>query len=229
MNDRTEQAEELRAVLIEMLGVPVDLTITRNRRSMISYRRVTEGRLVVRVHEMFLQGSRRNWRTIASFCKSPTAANRTAINRFIREHQSGEENAEPPVRAITIQPFGRHFDLTEMFDLVNHKYFKRQCDAKITWSKAPRRRRRQGLQLGSYDPHINVIRMHPVLDREWVPSYIVEFLVYHEMLHWLFRPRSTGNRRVIHGPAFAAAEKAHPCYERYQVWVKKNLNRLLEA
>jgi len=228
MNEQAEKAEQLRATLIELLGAPVDLTITDNRRSMISYRWTENRRLTLRVHQMFLQGSRRNWRTIASFCKNPTAANRAAINRFIREHQGKPEDADAsPARAVTLQPCGRHYDLTQVFDLVNRKHFKRQCDAKITWSKAPRRRRRRGLQLGSYDPHINVIRMHPVLDREWVPSYILEFLVYHEMLHWLFRPRVAGGRRVIHGPAFIEAEKSHPYYQRYQLWVKKNLDRLL--
>jgi predicted metal-dependent hydrolase len=83
--------------------------------------------------------------------------------------------------------------------------------------------------LGSYDYEGNIIRLHPALDVDWAPRYVLETLIYHEILHWLFRPRHDGERRVLHGRAFHEAERAHPYYEKTNTWIEKNLPRLLKS
>ncbi|MDP8223629.1 MAG: hypothetical protein P9L99_09740 [Candidatus Lernaella stagnicola] len=228
MPKRTASIEALREHLVRELGVPVDITVTTNRRTMISYR-WDNGRLALRLHVMFLDGGRRIWRTVASFCKRPAKSNRATLDKFIRANQEIVDEPEAyHTRVMHFDTEGEHHDLLAVFTRVNEKHFKRQCDAKITWGRqAPRRRNRRGIQLGSYDPQTNIIRVHRTLDAPWVPQYVIEHLVYHEMLHWLFRPRDGGNRRIIHSKAFKDAEAAHPGFERCQTWLHKNLNRLL--
>lgn len=219
--------EKLHEFLIAELGVPVRLTITDNRRTMISYRQEPDS-LQIRLHRMFLEGNRRLWRTVVSFCRRPTKSNRAALDRFIKAHQ--EEIPDPEAattRVLVFTPEGEHHDLADLLDHVNAKYFKRQCDAKVTWGRQSARRSRRGIQLGAYDVRNNVIRVHPALDAPWVPRYVVENLLYHEMLHWLFRPRQGTSRRVIHSKAFRDAEQSHPQHRRAQDWLETNLNRLL--
>jgi hypothetical protein len=228
MENEALPAEELRAYLSEELGFPVRLVVTDNRRTMVSFR-LDEGELLVRVHGMFLADGRRIWRSIASFCRNPSRGNRATLDKFIHAH-APVVGDEPPLRTRLVQldTEGAHHDLIEAFGRVNQRYFKRQCDAKITWGRQlVERRRKRGIQLGSYDVENNLIRIHRVLDAPWVPQYVVDSLVYHEMLHWLFRPRQAGARRVVHGKAFREAEQAHPHHERTRLWIAKHLERLL--
>ena len=220
----------LRAFLQEELRVPVKLDITRNRRTMVSYRWTPEG-LILRVHEMFLAEDPRLWRTLAAFCRKPTKAVREALDEHIGAHSDELTPARRrATRLLQLESQGQHHDLAEFLHKLNAKHFKRLCDARITWGKEPvKKKRRNGIQLGSYDPETNIIRIHRVLDAPWVPRYVLESLIFHEMLHWMFRPRHDGTRRVIHGRAFREAEIAHPAYERSRLWMARNLEKLLKG
>jgi len=229
--NRTEQAQRLHRELEERLGVAVKLTGNNNRSSMISCS-WEAARVTIRLHHMFLLAEGPFLRTLASFCRRPTKRNREAINQFIIDHtELIDESPAKNGRDLPAKTKGQFFDLQELFDQVNTKYFKRSCDAVITWGQNGKRTRRRSnkasIRLGSYDAQTNVIRIHPVLDADWVPQYVMETLIYHEMLHWLFRPRLAGDRRVLHSRAFRQAEQAHPRHERTNEWIQKNLDRLL--
>jgi len=219
----------LRNQLESYIGVPIDLTITNNRHNMITCK-WDNGVLKVRVHHMFTLAGKREIRSLASFCKRPNKSNRTAINRYIAAHEHLIEHkqttAKPPKNILTQ---GEHHDLAAAFEKVNAKYFKRACDSVITWGQASRNRRARSIRLGSYDVETNVIRLHPNLDAAWVPKYIIEALIYHEILHWLFRPRRDGARNVIHSRALLDAEQAHPHYEKTKIWIDNNIERLLRG
>jgi predicted metal-dependent hydrolase len=72
-----------------------------------------------------------------------------------------------------------------------------------------------------------LIRVHPVLDQEMVPSYFVDWIVFHEMLHGKHEIRRVGGRRRFHPPEFAREEQQFPDYFRARLWEKANLDRLL--
>ncbi len=223
-----ERLEEFHRVLTRGLGVAVQLTATCNRRSMISFR-WSAGGLTLRVHRIFVDADPEIWRAVVSFCRRPGRDNRAKIDEFIRLHQGRVGREAARTRVLNLDTEGKHFDLRELFDGLNRKHFKRACDARVTWGKNSRKPKTRGIQLGSYDPEANLIRIHRALDHAWTPQYVVESMLYHEMLHWLFRPRTAGARRVIHGRAFREAERAHPNYQRAQDWISKNLDRLLKG
>jgi predicted metal-dependent hydrolase len=43
---------------------------------------------------------------------------------------------------------------------------------------------------------------------------LVEYLMFHEMLHMRYPVERVGHRRVVHSRAFRQAEKRFPHYER---------------
>ncbi len=222
-----EQLAQLRGALVADLGCDVEVVATHNRRSMIRFHWSRQG-LSLRVHRIFLEADADIWRAVIGFCRHPGKANRAVIDQYIAAHQQqiGRETAR--TRTIYLDTEGEHYDLCELFDGLNRKHFKRQCDARVTWGKAAgKRKKTRGIQLGSYDPEANLIRLNRALDHGWVPRYVIDSMLYHEMLHWLFRPRAAGARRVVHGKAFREAERAHPYFEKSQAWVAKNLDRLL--
>jgi hypothetical protein len=100
-------------------------------------------------------------------------------------------------------PRGRQFDLLEIFDELNFKYFfGLMARPAIGWS-----RRESRTLLGHYDPSHNTIVISRLLDRPQVPRLAVEYVVYHEMLH-LHHPAAHGTtRRCVHTNTFKEEEK----------------------
>jgi hypothetical protein len=74
-----------------------------------------------------------------------------------------------------------------------------------------------------------LIRVHPILDRPWVPRYFVSYIVYHEMLHHVI-PQSQGSgRRMLHPPIFQARERLFRDFDRALAWEKAHIGRLLKT
>jgi hypothetical protein len=223
---------ELKRYLEERTGYKVDLHVTDNRRAMITCKLNREEGLDVRVHKMFLDAPAKVLRSLASFCKRPTKSNRAVVGTFIEENAQAirEKKAEkpPPEKRITR---GRVHDLDALFAKLNKKYFSGKCTSAYTWGQKPpaSRRRRRSIRFGNYNYETNTIRMHPALDRKYVPTYVVEVVLYHEMLHWYIPPVKKNGRTYFHTRLFRQAEESHPMFEKATRWKEKNLNRLLKS
>jgi hypothetical protein len=104
---------------------------------------------------------------------------------------------------------GRHHDLQEIFHSLNQRFFRNQISApRLGWS-----RRNSHRTLGHYDSGHQTIVVSRKLDSPAVPRYLVEYVVYHEMLHVRFPVERRGHRRVVHSREFREAEKQFPEYE----------------
>lgn len=104
---------------------------------------------------------------------------------------------------------GRHHDLEEIFHALNRRFFHGQIpSARLGWSQ-----RNSHRILGHYDSGHGAIIISRKLDSPSVPRYLVEYVVYHEMLHIRFPVERRGQRRVIHPREFREAEKKFPQYE----------------
>jgi hypothetical protein len=104
---------------------------------------------------------------------------------------------------------GGHHDLDEIFHGLNHRFFHGQIPpARLGWSHKNSHR-----ILGHYDSGHGTIIVSRKLDSPSVPRYLVEYVVYHEMLHIRFPVERSGQRRVVHSREFREAEKNFPQYE----------------
>jgi len=112
---------------------------------------------------------------------------------------------------------GRHYDLAEIFTRLNHRFFNNELSpCRIGWSTRPSR-----TVLGRYDPAHHTITISKSLDSESIALDILEYLVFHEMLHIRIPLERRGSRRVIHSRAFREAEKEFPNYRRVRDRLKK--------
>lgn len=99
----------------------------------------------------------------------------------------------------------------------------------IGWGQRPGRAH-VSLQLGLYDPDVDQVRIHPVLDDTSVPAWFVCSVLFHELLHAAIPPRRDGaGRWVKHGPEFRRRERAHPDHARAQAWLAAHISRLIVA
>src|SRR5580658_7516498 len=98
---------------------------------------------------------------------------------------------------------GRSYDLDQMFEDLNFRYFHGLMARPVLgWSPNASR-----TMLGHYDPPHNAIVLSRILDRAEVPKVAVEYVLFHEMLHLRHPAEHNGARRCVHTRAFKDAEK----------------------
>ena len=227
-------------------GRVVILSITDNRHSIISHS-MRHGVLHARIHHMFLDAPLRVVNALVRYVTRGDKRASELVGNYIE--MNGARLARRRPRAIPLLAKGTHHDLLALFQDINTKYFGGACHALITWgNKQPRRSDgpRKAIKLGSYSSLERLIRIHPTLDRSWVPRYFVAFVVYHEMLHNMIpaargnmrastanltfeAARSRGQRRVLHPPEFLERERLFRKYERALAWERQHIGRLLRT
>ncbi len=220
-SERVSAAHRLHWRLESHLEI-VDLVVTDNRRRMLSTRR-TDERHRIRLHHMFVG------------CGAETL---TAIVQLATGEERGREQLEAYIEenreAIRFRPDdeelhrrGKHFDLGEMLDRARRHLDEGDLEeVRITWGREGRGSK--SIRFGSYDFDQKLIRVHPALDREWVPAFFVEFIVYHELLHAVCPPVDGEERRRIHTSEFQKLERQFPRYEEAVEWESENLRRILD-
>jgi len=114
-------------------------------------------------------------------------------------------------------PRGKMYNLEAIFEDLNARFFYGLlARPQIAWSRDHSRTR-----LGHYDPARNTIVVSRVLDHPRVPRYVVEYIVYHEMLHLRHPVRLRGSRRSVHSHEFQADEKLFPRLDRAKQFLRQ--------
>jgi len=112
---------------------------------------------------------------------------------------------------------GRWHDLEETFRRLNQQFFKGElCATRLGWSL-----RKSRSTLGHYDAGHGIIVINRALDSPEAPAYLVEYLVFHEMLHMRFPVERNGHRRVVHSREFRKTEREFPQYEEARKSLKQ--------
>jgi len=107
------------------------------------------------------------------------------------------------VSRVATLPQGRHFDLHQLFEQLNHRYFAGSLERPhIGWSTRSWRR-----QFGCFDPGPNQIVLNRRMDHPAVPQFVVEYVLFHEMLHVKHPTRRSGCSLLSHSPEFRREEK----------------------
>ncbi|MGE5843034.1 MAG: hypothetical protein ACM335_12180 [Deltaproteobacteria bacterium] len=214
--------------LRNLCDIPLSLSITDNRRSMIAVR-WKNGACSVRLHQMFLHAAEDVLRALAAFIRRPSVRHRKLLRRFIRIHDDlirpARVQAKP--RNPRLCPQGKHVDLNGCFLRLNDHYFSGRLGCDITWGTRKRGRRPRSIRLGTYCPDKRIIRIHPVLDNPAVPDYVIEDVLYHEMLHHELGMVRSNGRVLSHHPVFKAKEKAFPHSAQARDWIQRNISWLL--
>jgi hypothetical protein len=212
--------------LSSLLREPVEVELTDNAWTMVSYRRV-QGRLRFRLHHMFASAHDPVMRALAGFTGRNRRAHGRAIDEYVRQNRELIRSI-PPRPGTPLLPRGRVHDLAEIYAAVNARHFHGAVHARIGWGRRTAPGRRRSIKMGVYFHDHKIIRIHPALDDLRVPRYFVEMVVFHEMLHQVHPPEmDDAGRRIVHGPAFRAAERQFPGYQRARAWEKAHLHLLL--
>lgn len=190
-------------------GKTIKIIITGNSTSMVSIK-ITDNSATLRLQRIFLRADMSVLNEIAYFIND--RKKKLPLTRdFIKAYSS---DIEQETRKTRINPYGSHFNLVKILDNVNAQYFSNSIQSQITWGKRRSKKRTCKTTLGSYNVRKNLIRINPVLDNHLVPPYVIQYVVYHEMLHCHMGCIEKNNRRFYHTKAFREKEKLFKYYEK---------------
>jgi len=228
MSRSSQPSPLMESRLRELLDIPMSLTLTDNTRSMITVR-WKNGSCAVRLHQMFLDAAEDVLRALAAFIRRPCVRQKHLLRAFIRSHERMIRPARVPEKpkGSRLRPEGKHVDLRACFQKLNEVHFSGRLGCAITWGTRKRGRRPRSIRLGSYCTDKRIIRIHPVLDSPAVPAYVIEDVLYHEMLHHELGMVRSNGRLLSHHREFKAKEKAFPHSARAREWIRKNISWLL--
>jgi hypothetical protein len=113
---------------------------------------------------------------------------------------------------------GSSYNLDTSFKRVNQEYFGGKIPRPhLVWSSRLTYRK-----FGHYQWDIDTVLVSKTLDNKKVPDYLVDYVMYHELLHKKLGVRDVNGRRMAHTSEFRAAEEK---YTRFKE-AKKRLLRL---
>lgn len=154
----------------------------------------------------------------------PKAA-RELYGNYIRSEAVREratESRRSRGRKVVIGTQGRIYDLNELFDDLNTKYFGGGLGKPtLTWSA-----RKTYRILGHHDSTHDTIVISRSLDSDETPRFVVEYVLFHEMLHVHHPTIHQNGRRYNHTPAFKRDERKFSHYHQAENWIERNVRRL---
>ena len=120
-------------------------------------------------------------------------------------------------RKLLRSPRGHFYDLDAVFEDLNTRFFHGlMARPRLSWSQTKTRR-----ILGHYDPAHNAIIISRIFDHPAVPRYVLDYILYHEMLHLKHPVKLRGSRRCVHSPEFQAEEKLFPRADQANAFLKR--------
>ena len=189
--------------------------------------RVRDGKIFVRLAELCQTAPLEFQKALAFILiakllrkKIPPSASQI-YRAFIKTQEiqsKAKDNKRAKGRKVITTSKGETYDLEEIFARINSIYFKNSIKKPtLTWSA-----RKTFRILGHHDSTHETIVISKTLDDKRVPPYVVEFVVFHEMLHVHHPTEQRDGRHYNHTPQFRRDEKKFAHYETAESWIEQN-------
>lgn len=188
--------------------------------------RLRNGRIYVRISDILTRSPRTVLHSLACILIAKLFRKKAPpeYERIYRTHASSPsivgltENARRGRGyKITTSPSGAVYDLNEVFGELNQHYFEGRLERPaLTWSKERARR-----ILGHHDHVHDTITISRFLDNSRIPRLVVEYVLYHEMLHIAHPPRRGERRTIYHSREFRADESRFEQLDEALKWLDR--------
>jgi hypothetical protein len=183
-------------------------------------KRTKKGVRHITINEAFLRAPRS---VIKDLADAVIAKKRVASNSRIQHFVAHEDFRETllAIEMIGVQiekkTRGEVYDLGEVFNRVNDRYFQGRMEQPIlTWNKIITH-----TKFGHYVPATDTIMISIALDTKDVPSYVLDHVMHHELLHKKLGTKIVRGRRLAHTPEFREEEQSFEHYQKAQAFLGK--------
>lgn len=183
--------------------------------------RVSSGKLEFKIHSSYLKARTEELEAVIDLLlhkllRQPIPENLDATIRNFYESQTEQKNRINKNRKRIERSSSRNAGLRAILESLNDSFLQIDLgDLEIFWAKSKSKTR-----LGHYDPVHKMIVINPILSLEYVPDFVLNYIVFHELLHVYFPVSRKKGRNVIHGREFKNFEKKFPDYKKANAWLK---------
>lgn len=124
---------------------------------------------------------------------------------------------------------GTRYDLREVFDSVNKRFFDDTLQSALRWGGRATTTSYMSRKMDLEGKPFNLITIAGAYDHPDVPRFAIESIMHHEMLHIAEPPTRKNGRNSIHTAAFQARERAFPFYQEWIRWEKRTMPGLIRS
>lgn len=219
--DKTRPAPEVKVQFYSYVGINHTIRL----RNGVAYVRIAEI-----CHDMPISAHRGLARILVGklFSRRTPPGARDAYESYIRTvevRERADHSKRQRGRKVITGAKGELYDLEDMFDALNFWYFGGRLEKPtLTWSP-----RKSFHILGHHDSTHDTISVSRSLDAQFVPRFVVEYVLFHEMLHIAHPARHLNGRHYHHTAAFRRDERRFPQYHEAEKWIEENVGRLRRA
>ncbi len=152
--------------------------------------------------------------------KKPAEEHLQIYRDYIQQPEIEAKHAETRLKRakkVLIGSQGKVYDLEDSYNRIQPLYLP-EIQVKPTLSWSPRSSKRL---LGYHDSHLNLIVISRWLDRKCVPFYVLDYIMYHELLHIVTSCQYRNGKRIVHTKEFKQKERTFAHYEAAIRWLAR--------
>jgi hypothetical protein len=207
--DALRLAQPILEPVVREMGYPMPLLL-HFRPARVLYRIPRPaGRTVLWLPTAMISFDAAEFRLVGDLMLRRPGARQRVVEAMEREPYQAVCAGLESLGGIPQQARGAHHDLEASFGRVNARYFGGQMQRpQLTWS-----RMLTGRKLGHYDSIRDTVMISATLDSPLAEVFLVDFLMYHELLHKHLGSRVVNGRRYAHTAQFYDLERR---FERHQ-------------
>lgn len=220
MNIQRNQ-KSLEETLSSHLKKKVTIRLNRNTSTMLSVLESTEESCRLSVHRRFLLAPEEIIDSVSQFISQKTGMP-LLLKRYIQSDQDLDQSLGPKRSSKKQEVQGRFFDLSQILSSIEKEYFGTSLGLQISWyGKQNLKKPSQCRTLGLFDCVSKTIKIHRTLDDDRVPLFYIKFVVFHEIMHFLYPPKVSKNGRIqFHHAEFRNNEQKFSQYKEAIDWEK---------
>ncbi|OJU81852.1 MAG: hypothetical protein BGO10_07325 [Chlamydia sp. 32-24] len=166
------------------LGVKLHLKINDNRSTMLSVRWEPDC-TKVSLHRIFLNAPDNVMEALVCYLRKQHKKIAPSIKAFIDDSVK-QMDYSYQIDQTKLITQGTYYNLKELYDQVNQKYFNGELNLLITWFGKPVVKSKNKVTFGLYYDTLKLIKINRLLDSPQVPDYFLSYVIYHECLHKMY-------------------------------------------
>jgi hypothetical protein len=151
---------------------------------------------------------------------------KTTASEIIRKFSLSEECSDVLLELDLIAQIatetaqGNTYNLDHLFSSINHQYFAGTMNKpRLMWSSILSHRK-----LGHYERTRDRIVISKILDHERIPQYLIEFILYHELLHKHHGIQWLNGKCMVHTPEFKRSERKFGQFQEAETFLQQMVN-----
>lgn len=219
-----QSADEIQKKLGRGAQNKVELKINNNRSTMLSVRWEPDC-TKVSLHRIFLKAPKNIMQDLACYVRQEQENISPFVKAFIEDNLKTLDYSHE-LNLNKLHTKGHVFDLQTCLNDLNREYFNQQLNLHITWFGKPSSRGRNKLTFGLYHDPLKLIKINRLLDSPSFPSFLIEYVVYHEMVHHVCPSYYENGIHKVHTKEFKERELKFKYYHLAQKWLEEHTEYL---